>query len=215
VRREGRLTPGQRSALSQLGPRYEIDPCSLPQGFARIFGRTAPVTLEIGFGNGEALAVLAENAPERDFIGIEVHRPGIGHLLRLLEHKGLTNVRVICEDAAVVLREYVPAESFAEVLLWFPDPWPKKRHHKRRLVQPEFIRQLHNVLAADGKLHLATDWGDYAQYMLCVVEADDGFNNVFGPGCFASRPVSRPSTKFESRGLRLGNAVWDLIYRRI
>lgn len=181
----------------------------------RVFGRTAPVISEIGVGNGEALAILAENSPERDFIGIEVHRPGIGHLLRLVESKNLTNVRVICEDAMAVLHENIATQSLAGVMLWFPDPWPKKRHHKRRLVQPEFIRLLHDRLAPDGKLHMATDWEDYAQHMLNVVEADSGFENESGCGRFAPRSADRPPTRFEQRGLRLGHAVWDLLYRRV
>lgn len=215
ARREGRLTPAQRRALEQLGPRYELEPFSLSEGLARVFGRVAPITLEIGFGDGASLATLAERSPERDFIGIEVHRPGIGHLLRLLDGRGLTNVRVICEDAAVVLREHVPAASLAEVLLWFPDPWPKKRHHKRRLVQPEFVHWINRALAPDGRLHMATDWEDYARHMLNVVEADSGFANIAGAGRFSPRPASRPLTKFEQRGQRLGHSVWDLIYRRV
>jgi tRNA (guanine-N7-)-methyltransferase len=214
VRREGRLTPAQRNALERLWPRYVFDLTPEPLDFNRIFGRIAPVTLEIGFGNGAALVRLAENSPERDFIGIEVHRPGVGHLLRLLEGKGLTNVRVICEDAAVVLRDHIPVASLAEVLLWFPDPWPKKRHHKRRLVQPEFVRLLRDRLAPGGTLQMATDWEDYALHMLETVEADGGFTSTAGPGRFAPRPANRPLTKFEQRGQRLGHAVWDLMYRR-
>jgi tRNA (guanine-N7-)-methyltransferase len=215
ARREGRLTPAQQKALITLWPHYGLDLSSQPLDFPRIFGRAAPVTLEIGFGNGSALATLAGRSSERDFIGIEVHRPGIGHLLRLLETKDLTNVRVICEDAAIVLRDAIPTLSLSEVLLWFPDPWPKKRHHKRRLVQPEFLRLLHSGLAPEGRLHMATDWEDYALHMLATVDKDGGFDNIAGTGNFASRPAGRPLTGFEQRGQRLGHSVWDLIYRRV
>ncbi len=215
VRREGRITSAQRDALERLWPRFGLDLTSEPLDFQRIFGRTAPVTLEIGFGNGEALATLAQNSTERDFIGIEVHRPGVGHLLRLLEGRGLKNVRVISEDAAIVLRDYIPAASLSEVLLWFPDPWPKKRHHKRRLVQPEFVRLLHERLTAGARLHMATDWEDYALHMLATVEADGGFLNTSGGAHLSPRPASRPPTKFEERGEQLGHRVFDLIYRRI
>jgi tRNA (guanine-N7-)-methyltransferase len=215
VRREGRITSAQQTALEQLWPRYGLDPGSEPIDFAAVFGRVAPITLEIGFGNGTALAALAEGAPERDFVGIEVHRPGVGHLLRLLESKGLTNVRLLCQDAVVVLRDCIPAGALAEVLLWFPDPWPKKRHHKRRLVQPEFVRLLHRCLTPGGRLHLATDWADYAQHMLRALDADGGYENAEGVGRFSSHRASRPPTKFEQRGQRLGHEVFDLIYTRI
>ncbi|MGH8503983.1 MAG: tRNA (guanosine(46)-N7)-methyltransferase TrmB [Gammaproteobacteria bacterium] len=214
VRRQGRLTQAQRNAIERLWPRFGLD---LPSGrfdFTQLFGRTAPVVLEIGFGSGEALAQLAASAPERDFIGIEVHRPGVGHLLRLLESKELRNVRVICEDAALVLRDHVPDESLAEVLLWFSDPWPKKRHHKRRLVQPEFIRILAGRMIFGGRLHLATDWQDYARHMLATVDAGASFVNLAGAGHFSPRPPNRPLTKFEQRGMRLDHEVWDLIYQR-
>jgi tRNA (guanine-N7-)-methyltransferase len=215
VRREGRITPAQQQALDDLWPRYGLTLASRPLDFTRVFGRRAPIVMEIGFGNGAALAALARSSPERDFVGIEVHRPGVGHLLRLLEDQNLSNVRVICEDAALVLREYVPAASLAAVLLWFPDPWPKKRHHKRRLVQPEFVRVLHRGLAPSGKLHLATDWEDYALQMLATLEAEGGFKNTAGRGCFAGDSGGRPATRFEQRGQRLGHATWDLVYQRI
>lgn len=214
VRREGRLTPAQQKALADLLPRYGLDLSTVPLDFQRIFGRRAPVTLEIGFGNGDTLTALAEHSPERDFVGIEVHRPGIGHLLRLLESRALSNVRVIAEDAVIVLREHIPEESLTQVLLWFPDPWPKKRHHKRRLVQPHFVRLLHQSLAPGGQLQLATDWEDYALHMCATVETDE-FVNTAGAGRFSPRPPTRPLTRFEQRGKRLGHSVWDLVYRRV
>jgi tRNA (guanine-N7-)-methyltransferase len=215
VRREGRVTPAQREALADLWPRYGLDLSRVSLDFPHIFKRHAPVTLEIGFGNGDALAALAENAPEQDYIGIEVHRPGVGHLLRLLEGKDLNNVRVISEDAVIVLRDHFSGGSLAQVLVWFPDPWPKKRHHKRRLVQPEFVRLVHQSLVPGGQLHLATDWEDYALHMLATVEADGGFENTAGADRFSPRPPARPLTKFEQRGKRLGHSVWDLVYRRV
>lgn len=215
VRREGRLTPAQRDAIQRLWPRFGLELTPGRYDFAQIFGRVAPVVVEIGFGNGEALAELANNAPECDFIGIEVHRPGVGHLLRLLENQASPNVRVIREDATLVLREQIPNASLSEVLLWFSDPWPKKRHHKRRLVQPEFIALLRERMRAGGYLYLATDWQDYAQHMLATVDADGGFVNLAGSGHFSARPLNRPPTKFEQRGLRLGHEVWDLVYRRV
>ena len=215
VRREGRVTPAQREALVDLWPRYGLDLSIVSLDFPRIFKRHAPVVLEIGFGNGDALAVLAENSPERDYIGIEVHRPGVGQLLRLLEGKGLNNVRVISEDAVIVLRDHFSGESLAQVLVWFPDPWPKKRHHKRRLVQPEFVRLVYQSLVPGGQLHLATDWEDYALHMLATVEAYGGFENTAGTDRFSPRPPARPMTRFEQRGKRLGHSVRDLIYRRV
>jgi tRNA (guanine-N7-)-methyltransferase len=215
VRREGRLTPAQEKALTALWPHYGLDLAAGPLDFRHVFGRSAPVTLEIGFGNGAALAILAARFPERDFVGIEVHRPGVGHLLRLLEDGDMRNVRVIREDAATVLAEYIPNASLDEVLLWFPDPWPKKRHHKRRLVQPEFVRRLRDCIAPGGRLHLATDWEDYAQHMLAMVESVGEFANEAGLGQFSPDPANRPSTRFEQRGRRLGHQVFDLLYRRI
>ncbi|MBA2492091.1 MAG: tRNA (guanosine(46)-N7)-methyltransferase TrmB [Gammaproteobacteria bacterium] len=215
VRLEGRLTQAQSDAIARLWPRFGLELGPDRFDFARIFGREAPLFLEIGFGNGEALAQLATNAPERDFVGIEVHRPGVGHLLRLLEGKEITNVRVLCEDAALVLREHVSSASLDGVLLWFPDPWPKKRHHKRRLVHAEFIALLRERMRPGGYLHLATDWQHYAQHMLATVDADGGFVNLAGNGRYPARLVSRPLTKFEQRGLWLGHEVWDMVYRRV
>lgn len=174
-----------------------------------------PITLEIGFGDGESLAAMAAAAPERHFIGLEVHRPGVGHLLLALEQRGLSNVRVLRADATALLASGLPAASLDAVQLFFPDPWPKKRHHKRRIVQPAFIAAVARALRADGRFHLATDWTPYAEWMLRLLDAvPDLFENLAGPGQFSTRPAQRPLTKFERRGQRLGHQVHDLIYRR-
>lgn len=213
VRREGRLTPSQQRALDELLPRYGLAP-DAPLDLEAVFGRNAPCTLEIGFGNGDSLAAMAAATPEQDFIGIEVHRPGVGHLLRLIAERELTNVRVICADAVEVLRTAIPDAGLARVLLFFPDPWPKKKHHKRRILQPDFVALVARKLAPGGIFHLATDWEDYARQMLEVMEASPDFGNQAGPGRFAERPADRPLTRFEQRGQRLGHGVWDLLYHR-
>ncbi|MEJ2629905.1 MAG: tRNA (guanosine(46)-N7)-methyltransferase TrmB [Acidihalobacter sp.] len=215
VRREGRLTSGQERALVELGPRLLLD---LQGGFldlTDIFGRTAPVTLEIGFGNGESLATQAQTHPERDYIGIEVHRPGVGHLLQVAERLALTNLRAFNADAVEVLERCIADGSLAVIQIFFPDPWHKKRHHKRRLIQPEFVTLLVRKLAPGGRIHLATDWEDYAEHMREVMEAAPELTNLHGPGTFAPSPTDRPPTKFEQRGKRLGHGVWELIYRRV
>jgi tRNA (guanine-N7-)-methyltransferase len=210
VRREGRITPGQQRALTELWPRYGIGAGAAPLDLAAIFGRVAPVHLEIGFGNGEALAALAAAHPENNYLGIEVHRPGVGALLRRLDAQQLTNVRVLNADAGEVLVRQIPDDALTAVYLFFPDPWPKQRHHKRRLVQPEFVALLHRKLKPGGAWHLATDWQPYAEHMLQVLSAAPGWENVCGQGCYAPRAAERPLTKFERRGARLGHAVYDL-----
>lgn len=212
VLREGRLTPAQRRALTDHWPRFGLDPAGVLD-WAAIFGRQAPVWLEIGFGNGEALRHMAALHPELDFVGIEVHRPGVGRLLNGLAEDGLTNVRVIRADAAEVLRDHVAAASLARMLVFFPDPWPKKRHHKRRLIQPGFVAELARVLAPEGRLHLATDWADYAEHMQAVLDAAPTFDNTVAG--WAERPSYRPQTRFELRGQNKGHEVHDLIYRRV
>jgi tRNA (guanine-N7-)-methyltransferase len=214
VRREGRLTAGQRRALEQLWPRYGIELPEDADALRSWLWTDHPVTLEIGFGNGDTLAEMASQNPDRRFLGIEVHRPGVGHLLQLIEREGLENLRIVSADAVEVLREQIPEASLDTVLVFFPDPWPKKRHHKRRLVQQDFVGLVASRLKPGGRFHLATDWEDYAQQMLVVLEASEGFDNATGPGQFAPRPDYRPPTKFERRGQRLGHDVWDLIYRR-
>jgi tRNA (guanine-N7-)-methyltransferase len=214
VRREGRLTRGQQRALDEGLPRFGIPEGEEPIDFADLFGRRAPVTLEIGFGNGESLAQQAQAQPERDFIGIEVHRPGVGHLLGEVERRGLYNVRVLVEDAVGVLEQRIPPSSLDAVQIFFPDPWHKKRHHKRRLVQPAFLRLVASRLKPGGRLHLATDWVEYGEHMsAALAETRDVFEPE-GRQPVASRPAHRPETRFERRGQRLGHAVLDFLYRR-
>lgn len=216
VRREGRLTASQKRALSDLWPRYGIDHSREKLDLDTVFGRRATGlrVLEIGFGNGEVLARLAGDNPDNDYLGIEVHRPGVGHLLLEIDKRGLENVRIVSHDAVEVLEEQIPLASIDALLLFFPDPWPKKRHHKRRIVQPAFLELVASRLKPGGTLHLATDWEHYAEHMLALLEADERFENVSGRGAYADRPDSRPLTKFEQRGRRLGHGVWDLLYRR-
>ncbi len=214
VRREGRLTQAQQRALKELWPRYGVEPTAL-SNLDKLFGHNARRTLEIGFGDGEILAHLAAQNPATDYIGIEVHRPGVGHLLLELERRGLMNVRVIQEDAVEILHRYLPDTSLDHILILFPDPWPKKRHHKRRLVQPEFTGLLAKKLKAGGKMQLATDWEAYGDYMLEVMEGNSSFRNLEGRGNFARRPADLPVTKFERRGKRRGHEVWNLEYEKI
>ncbi|MDH3419935.1 MAG: tRNA (guanosine(46)-N7)-methyltransferase TrmB [Gammaproteobacteria bacterium] len=214
VRRPGRTTHAQRRALEEIWPRYGIEPVNQRVDLRALFGRSAPVVLEIGFGNGEALFTSAANHPEVDHLGIEVHEPGIGHLLMLLERAGLDNVRVIASDAVEVLDQQLETASVAVVRLFFPDPWPKKRHHKRRLLQPSFVAELARVLEPGGLLHIATDWSNYAEHMAELMSASDSFKALTAEEA-ASNPLSaRPPTKFERRGRTLGHDVWDLYYRR-
>jgi tRNA (guanine-N7-)-methyltransferase len=214
VRREGRFTDAQRRAFEALLPTYGVPDGTTEIDFDRLFGRAAPVHLEIGFGNGDALVAMAAAHPENNYLGIEVHRPGVGALLRRVAAAELTNVRVASVDAAEFLARRVPDGSLSAVYLFFPDPWPKQRHHKRRLVQPGLAALMGRKLRAGGLWHLATDWEDYAHHMLAVLAALPGFENAAAPGPFAARPAFRPETRFERRGQRLGHAVWDLVFRR-
>jgi tRNA (guanine-N7-)-methyltransferase len=214
VLRAGRLTDGQRRALEELWPKFGLDPGEETLDFAAEFGNSNPVVLEIGFGNGDATWRMAEQEPEKNFLGIEVHRPGVGHLLLMLEEHGLHNVRVACEDAVELLRRHIADESLGGVRIYFPDPWPKKRHHKRRIVQQEFIELLARRIRPGGILHLATDWAPYAEWMVDVMARCTAFENTAGPGTFCPRPAWRPATKYERRGKRLGHDVFDLVYRR-
>ena len=214
VRREGRLTRGQQRGLEILWPQYGIDHDIGMLDLDQIFGRQAPRVLEIGFGNGASLAEQAKQHPEIDFLGIEVHRPGVGNLLQVIEAEGLTNIRVMQEDAVEILKDQIPLASFDKVQLFFPDPWHKKKHHKRRIVQLEFAALLHEKLKQGGVFHMATDWQHYAEHMLEVMTAAKGFSNTSKTGDYVPRPESRPLTKFEQRGHRLGHGVWDLIFEK-
>jgi len=215
VKREGRLTKGQQRALDELLSRYGI---SLQQGeldLDVLFGRQAFRVLEIGFGNGASLAEMAANYPENDYLGIEVHRPGVGNLLLQIEKQGLTNIRVSNDDAVEVLEKQIPNTSLDAVYLFFPDPWHKKKHHKRRIVQTEFVQLVWCKLKPGGIFHMATDWENYAEHMLEVMTKAKGFENFAGEGNYIVRPGYRPLTKFEQRGHRLGHGVWDLIFKKI
>jgi len=215
VLREGRLTKGQQQALDEIFPRFGV---SLSQGLLDLdvlFARSAPKILEIGFGNGASLAKMATQYPQNDYFGIEVHRPGVGNLLLQIEAQGLTNIRVSHDDAIEALQQQIPEQTLDGVYLFFPDPWHKRKHHKRRIVQPDFVRLIHNKLKAGGIFHMATDWQHYAQHMMKVMTIAEGFENCAEVGQYTLRPEYRPLTKFEQRGQRLGHGVWDLIFRRI
>lgn len=215
VLRAGRMTAAQSRALDELWPRYGIEPVGGVLDLPMLFGRTAPVTLEIGFGNGDNLAALAAAHPDEDFIGVEVHAPGVGHLLHKAGAAGLGNLRVIRHDAVEVLRERIAPEALAAILVLFPDPWHKKRHHKRRLVSPEFVELAASRLAPGGTLQLATDWLPYAEWMLEVLNASPMLRNRAADRGFVPRNPGRARTRFEARGERLGHEVRDLCYERI
>jgi len=212
VLRQGRVTEAQARAVARLMPVYGIAFSPAPLDIERAFGRRAAKILEIGFGMGETTAAIAAAHPERDYLGIEVHTPGVGALLRHVESLGLTNVRVIQHDAVEVVGRMIAPGVLDGVHVFFPDPWPKKRHHKRRLLQPEFVHLLGTRLKPGAYLHAATDWEDYAGQMLEVLSAEPLLENT-ATG-FAPRPEERPLTKFETRGTRLGHGVWDLVFRR-
>jgi len=212
VLRQGRLTGAQQRARDELMPRFGIAWSPAPLDLDRVFGRAAPRILEVGFGMGETTARIAADNPQNDYLGIEVHSPGVGSLLRRVAELGLTNVRVIQHDAVEVIERMIPAASLDGAHVFFPDPWPKKRHHKRRLVQPPFAALLASRLKPGAYLHIATDWKDYAQQMLEVLSAEPQLVNTVRD--FAPRPGHRPLTKFESRGLKLGHSVWDILFRR-
>lgn len=215
VLREGRLTPGQEKAIERSWPVYGLTRNMGQLDFAEVFGRQAPVVLEIGYGMGHALAQMAAENPEMDFIGVEVHRPGVGTLLMEIERLGLTNVRTYCDDAIDILELCIPPASLHRLQLYFPDPWHKKKHHKRRIVQPKFVDLVHSRVAEGGILHMATDWEDYAEHMLEVMESVQGWQNTSNERPFVQRPSWRPETKFERRGKRLGHGVWDMLYERL
>jgi tRNA (guanine-N7-)-methyltransferase len=212
VLRQGRISNAQVRALETLLPRYGIPYREAVLDLDAVFGRAAPKILEIGFGMGETTARIAAEHPENDYLGIEVHSPGVGSLLKRIEEHGLANLRVIQHDAVEVLKHMLAPESLHGVHIFFPDPWPKKRHHKRRLIQPEFVSLLCERLRPGGYIHAATDWQEYAEHILAVLSAEPRLANTAAD--YAPRPEYRPLTKFEQRGLRLGHGVWDLVFRK-
>lgn len=213
VLRQGRLTAAQERAVDTLLPTFGIPYAAAPLDLEAAFGRPAPKILEIGFGMGGATAQIAAANPDKDYLGIEVHTPGMGNLLKLMQEQQLANVRVVQHDAVEVLQQMISDDALDGVHIFFPDPWPKKRHHKRRLLQAEFVALLCRKLKPGGYLHFATDWEEYAQWTLEVLRAEPRLQNTAND--YAPRPEYRPLTKFEQRGLNLGHGVWDLIFRRV
>lgn len=214
VIRNGRMTSGQKTALDALYPLYGIDFQESELDLSQIFGNSAPIWLEIGFGDGEALLTMAEQNPQNNFLGIEVHAPGVGHLLAGMEKKHLSNIRVMRHDAAEVLQYCIPTASLQRVLLFFPDPWHKKKHHKRRFLQHETLHLIKRALTLHGILHCATDWTDYAESMMELLSADAMLSNASPTGGYSEKPEYRPETKFEQRGMRLGHPVYDLLFEK-
>ena len=214
VLRAGRLTVAQERALTELWPAFGVDYSPQALDLDRVFGRKADRLLEIGFGTGDALATYAAAHPDIDCLGVEVHRSGVGHLLLRAHNDGLRNLRVICRDAVEVLEHQLPPASLAAVHIFFPDPWPKKRHHKRRLIQLPFIELLLRALRPQGELRLATDWQPYAEHMLEVLAQSPALENLAGEDRYVARNTERPMTRFERRGQRLGHDVWDLAFKR-
>ena len=214
IRRQGRATLGQKIALESLWDKYCLSP-QQDYDFAEVFGHQAPLIVEIGFGNGSSLADMAEANPQLNYLGIEVHRPGVGHLMMLLEQRGIGNVRIYHHDAIEILEQKIPDRSLSGVHLFFPDPWQKRRHHKRRIVRPSFVELLNDKLQPGGYFHAATDWEHYAKDMLGILSAGVGLKNASPSDNFCPRPTYRPLTKFENRGINLGHGVWDLIFNKI
>ena len=214
VLRAGRMTEGQQRGLDEAWPKYGLNLENGAIQLDEVFGRDAPVVLEIGFGMGDSLLSMAKDQPEKNYIGIEVHRPGVGRLLNNAQLEGVENIRVYCDDAVEVLANCIPDGSLDTLQLFFPDPWHKKKHHKRRIVQPEFAQTIRRKLKVGGVFHMATDWENYAEHMMEVMNVADGYNNVAGDGQFSPQPEWRPVTKFQKRGERLGHGVWDLMFER-
>ncbi|KGM25970.1 tRNA (guanine-N7)-methyltransferase [Photorhabdus luminescens] len=215
VRRQGRLTNRQQQALDNLWPKIGVEYQAEKLELAALFGREAPVVLEIGFGMGASLVTMASQNPEKDFLGIEVHAPGVGACLASAEDENIGNLRVMCHDAIEVLENMIPDNSLEMVQLFFPDPWHKARHNKRRIVQPPFAELIRSKLKVGGVFHMATDWQPYAEHMLEVMNGVDNYLNLSENGDYVARPSSRPITKFELRGQRLGHGVWDIMFKRI
>ena len=215
VVRAGRMTDGQRNAFDTSWPTYGLKLADGAIDTDAVFGRTGPKVLEIGFGMGDSLLQMAAAEPETDFIGIEVHPPGVGTLMNTAKAEGISNLRIYLADANDVLEECFASQSIDRLQLYFPDPWHKKKHNKRRIVQPQFVQLVREKLRPGGVLHMATDWEHYAEQMLETLDAAEGFENIAGIGQYSSRPDYRPMTKFEKRGERLGHGVWDLIYKKL
>jgi tRNA (guanine-N7-)-methyltransferase len=213
VLRQGRVSKAQRRAHAELLPVYGVPFSPIPLDLDRVFGRAAPRILEIGFGMGETTAAIAQEHPENDYLGIEVHTPGVGSLLKRIADLHLANLRIIQHDAVEVVQHMIAPDALDGVHLFFPDPWPKKRHHKRRLIQPAFVALLASRMKPGARVHACTDWEEYARQMLEVLAAEPALRNT-APG-YASRPETRPETKFERRGLALGHRVWDLVFRKV
>lgn len=214
IRRQGKLTLGQQRAIDNHWQRFCLDP-SVDYDYQQVFERDADIIMEIGFGDGESLLAMAIANPDLNYIGIEVHQPGVGHLMLKLDELNVSNVRIYNHDAVEILEQRIPDYALAGVQLFFPDPWHKTRHHKRRIVNPEFMALLSRRIKVGGYFHAATDWQHYAEHMLAVLSEAASFKNTSLTGDYCERPDYRPLTKFENRGLRLGHGVWDLIFRRV
>jgi len=214
VRRAGRITPSQQRALDELWPDYGVQYEDFPLDLAHLFGRTAPVVLEIGFGNGESLVDLAAANPDRDFLGVEVHEPGVGHCLLKAEEADIHNLKIIAHDAVEVLKDQISPGALSRVNLYFPDPWPKKRHHKRRIVQPDFVGLIAEKLAAGGTLNIATDWANYSEHIDEILSRSDRFTCIERRDHDGDEPFDRPQTKFERRGLRKGHRISDRCFEK-
>lgn len=212
VLRQGRLSKAQQNAIDSMWPKYGLELADSLLDLKELFGRNADTILEIGFGMGTSLAEMAEANPQQNYIGIEVHRPGVGALLKLIEQKELTNIRVFNEDAIEVLSQMIPKNSLSAVYLFFPDPWHKTKHKKRRILQLPFAKTIAEYLHQDGQFHMATDWQDYAKHMMKTMSLAEDYTNLSGQGEYTPRPEYRPLTKFENRGHNLGHGVWDLIF---
>ena len=212
VLRTGRMTEGQKRSYDLHWPSKGLELEKGAIDLDEVFGRRAPTVLEIGFGMGDSLATMAAAAPEKNFIGVEVHSPGVGRLMHLIDESGIENLRAYCDDAVEVLERCIANESLSRVQVYFPDPWHKKRHHKRRIVQPEFAELVRTKLAVGGTFHMATDWEPYAEHMAEVMNAAAGYTNTAAEGDYVARPDYRPTTKFEVRGQKLGHGVWDIIF---
>jgi len=215
VRRTGRMTPSQQKALDELMPESGIAFTRQPLNLEAVYGRRVPVVLEIGFGNGETLVQQAEESPGQDYLGIEVHEPGIGHCLLAAREAGISNLRLIAHDAIEVLEQQIPLDSLQRINLYFPDPWPKKRHHKRRIVQPDFLELCADRLQSHGSLHIATDWANYAEHIDEVLAASERFECSERREHDGDKPLDRPMTKFERRGLRKGHRIFDWRFTKV